>query len=213
MTNFRLHHRAAPRYRAGRVFLAGDAAHIHSPAGAQGMHTGIQDAVNLAWRLAHTLRGQTDPAVLDTYEPERAPVGRMVLRFTDRAFPIATSSNGAVRFARVRAWCPRCFDSSSRRGGLGASHSRRLRSGHPVPLEPVVRRGAAGAAARPEGRRPAARCFHRQRRPRVKPARRDHGAWLASPAVRIDPGVAGRAGRIALGTVRRTGACPPGPPR
>ena len=55
MTNFRLHHRAAAQYRAQRIFLAGDAAHIHSPAGAQGMNTGIQDAVNLAWKLAHTL--------------------------------------------------------------------------------------------------------------------------------------------------------------
>ncbi len=102
MTNFRLHHRAATHYRAGRVFLAGDAAHIHSPAGAQGMNTGIQDAVNLGWKLAHTLRGFADPSVLDTYEPERAPVGRMVLRMTDRAFVIATSTNPLVRFARTR---------------------------------------------------------------------------------------------------------------
>jgi 2-polyprenyl-6-methoxyphenol hydroxylase-like FAD-dependent oxidoreductase len=102
MTNFRLHHRAATAYRAGQVFLAGDAAHIHSPAGAQGMNTGIQDAVNLAWKLAHTLRGLADPAVLDTYQPERAPVGAMVLRFTDRAFTIATSTNPLIRFARTR---------------------------------------------------------------------------------------------------------------
>jgi 2-polyprenyl-6-methoxyphenol hydroxylase-like FAD-dependent oxidoreductase len=102
MTNFRLHHRGATHYRAGRVFLAGDAAHIHSPAGAQGMNTGIQDATNLGWKLAHTLRGLTDPAVLDTYEPERAPVGRTVLRFTDRAFTIATSTNPIVRLARTR---------------------------------------------------------------------------------------------------------------
>ena len=102
MTNFRLHHRAAACYRAGRVFLAGDAAHIHSPAGAQGMNTGIQDAVNLGWKLAATLRGVTGPALLDTYEAERAPIGAMVLRFTDRAFTIATSANPVVRFARTR---------------------------------------------------------------------------------------------------------------
>jgi 2-polyprenyl-6-methoxyphenol hydroxylase-like FAD-dependent oxidoreductase len=102
MTNFRLHHRAAAHYRAGRVFLAGDAAHIHSPAGAQGMNTGIQDAVNLGWKLAATLHGVTDPALLDTYEAERAPIGKMVLRFTDRAFTIATSTNPLVRFARTR---------------------------------------------------------------------------------------------------------------
>ena len=103
MTNFRLHHRAAARYRAGRVFLAGDAAHVHSPAGAQGMNTGIQDAVNLGWKLAQILRGVADPALLDTYEAERAPIGRMVLRFTDRAFTIATSTQPIVRLARTRA--------------------------------------------------------------------------------------------------------------
>jgi 2-polyprenyl-6-methoxyphenol hydroxylase-like FAD-dependent oxidoreductase len=102
MTNFRLHHRAATQYRTGRVFLAGDAAHIHSPAGAQGMNTGIQDAANLAWKLAHTLRGVAHPDVLDTYHPERAPVGATVLRFTDRAFTIATSTNPLIRFARTR---------------------------------------------------------------------------------------------------------------
>jgi 2-polyprenyl-6-methoxyphenol hydroxylase-like FAD-dependent oxidoreductase len=102
MTNFRLHHRAATRYRAGRVFLAGDAAHIHSPAGAQGMNTGIQDAVNLAWKLAHALHGVDDPALLDSYHTERAPVGRMVLRLTDRAFTAATSINPVVRTLRTR---------------------------------------------------------------------------------------------------------------
>ncbi|MEU1838256.1 FAD-dependent monooxygenase [Micromonospora chersina] len=102
MTNFRLHHRAATRYRAGRAFLAGDAAHIHSPAGAQGMNTGIQDAVNLGWKLAQVLRDGADPVLLDTYETERAPVGRMVLRFTDRAFTVATSTNPLIRFARTR---------------------------------------------------------------------------------------------------------------
>ncbi|MGW5668304.1 FAD-dependent monooxygenase [Micromonospora sp. NPDC003776] len=102
MTNFRLHHRAATRYGTGPVFLAGDAAHIHSPAGAQGMNTGIQDAVNLGWKLAQTLRGDADPSLLDSYETERAPVGRLVLRFTDRAFTVATSTNPVVRFVRTR---------------------------------------------------------------------------------------------------------------
>ncbi|MET8312330.1 FAD-dependent monooxygenase, partial [Micromonospora sp. NPDC005173] len=81
---------------------AGDAAHIHSPAGAQGMNTGIQDAANLGWKLAHALRGGATSTLLDTYETERAPVGRMVLRFSDRAFTVATSTNPAVRFARTR---------------------------------------------------------------------------------------------------------------
>jgi 2-polyprenyl-6-methoxyphenol hydroxylase-like FAD-dependent oxidoreductase len=101
MTNFRLHLRAATAYRSGRLFLAGDAAHIHSPAGAQGMNTGIQDAANLAWKLASALRGGPD-ALLDTYESERAPVGRWVLRLSDRAFTAATSTSAPVRFARTR---------------------------------------------------------------------------------------------------------------
>jgi 2-polyprenyl-6-methoxyphenol hydroxylase-like FAD-dependent oxidoreductase len=102
MTNFRLHNRGATHYRSGRIFLAGDAAHIHSPAGAQGMNTGIQDAVNLGWKLALVVAGRTGPALLDTYEQERAPVGRRVLRFTDRAFIAGTSTNALVRFVRVR---------------------------------------------------------------------------------------------------------------
>jgi 2-polyprenyl-6-methoxyphenol hydroxylase-like FAD-dependent oxidoreductase len=102
LTNFRLHHRAATHYRKSRVFVAGDAAHVHSPAGAQGMNTGIQDAVNLGWKLAHILRGVSDPALLDTYEAERAPIGKMVLRFTDRAFTIATSTTPIARLARTR---------------------------------------------------------------------------------------------------------------
>jgi 2-polyprenyl-6-methoxyphenol hydroxylase-like FAD-dependent oxidoreductase len=101
-TDFRVHHRAAVRYRAGSVLLAGDAAHVHSPAGAQGMNTGIQDAHNLAWKLAHTVRGVAGPALLDTYETELAPIGARVLRFTDRAFTVATSTGPMVRFARSR---------------------------------------------------------------------------------------------------------------
>lgn len=102
MTDFRLHNRGAAQYRAGRVFLAGDAAHIHSPAGAQGMNTGIQDAVNLGWKLAWVSIGAAIPALLDTYETERAPVGRTVLRFTDRAFSIGTTTSPVLRAVRTR---------------------------------------------------------------------------------------------------------------
>jgi 2-polyprenyl-6-methoxyphenol hydroxylase-like FAD-dependent oxidoreductase len=82
---FRIHHRHVERLREGRVFLAGDAAHIHSPTGGQGMNTGIQDAVNLAWKLALTARGRGRPALLDSYEPERLPVIRALIAQTDRA--------------------------------------------------------------------------------------------------------------------------------
>ena len=102
LTYFRLHHRHAARYRAGRIFLAGDAAHVHSPAGAQGMNTGIQEAWNLGWKLALVARGIADEALLDTYEIERQPIGRFVLRFTDRAARIATSESRVLRLLRTR---------------------------------------------------------------------------------------------------------------
>jgi hypothetical protein len=66
------------------------------------MNTGIQDAVNLAWKLAHTLHGTAGAGLLDTYDEERAPVGASVLEFTDRAFTVATSTNPLIRFARTR---------------------------------------------------------------------------------------------------------------
>jgi 2-polyprenyl-6-methoxyphenol hydroxylase-like FAD-dependent oxidoreductase len=100
-TAFRIHHRHAGRYRTGRVFLAGDAVHIHSPAGAQGMNTGIQDAVNLGWKLALVTRGTAPPELLDSYDAERRPVGAFVLRFTDRAFTAVTSPHPLLRAART----------------------------------------------------------------------------------------------------------------
>jgi 2-polyprenyl-6-methoxyphenol hydroxylase-like FAD-dependent oxidoreductase len=86
LTRFRLHHRQAARYRDGNVFLAGDAAHIHSPVGAQGMNTGIQDSWNLGWKLAMVSRGVANEDMLESYNAERWPVGRTLLRATDRIF-------------------------------------------------------------------------------------------------------------------------------
>jgi 2-polyprenyl-6-methoxyphenol hydroxylase-like FAD-dependent oxidoreductase len=102
LTHFRLHHRQAARYRSGRVLVAGDAAHVHSPAGAQGMNTGIQDAWNLGWKLALVARGVADGALLDSYESERLPVGRLVLRFTDRASSVVTTDRAVVRLMRTQ---------------------------------------------------------------------------------------------------------------
>jgi len=119
-TYFHIHHRHATRYRSGRVFLAGDAAHVHSPAGAQGMNTGIQDAWNLGWKLALVARGHANPGLLDTYETERQPVGTNVLRLTDRAFTIATSTNRAIRLARTHL-APRLL-----RLALGSRRARAL---------------------------------------------------------------------------------------
>ncbi|WP_448073719.1 FAD-dependent monooxygenase [Georgenia yuyongxinii] len=129
-TDFRLHVRGAARYRAGRVFLAGDAAHIHSPAGAQGMNTGIQDAANLGWKLALVAAGVSPPALLDTYQAERAPVGRQVLRMTDRAFRAATSTRPAVRMMRTRL-APVLIPVAVRAGGpMGVRTIAQLRIGY-----------------------------------------------------------------------------------
>jgi 2-polyprenyl-6-methoxyphenol hydroxylase-like FAD-dependent oxidoreductase len=95
-TRYRIHHRGVNKYREGRAFVAGDAAHIHSPAGGQGMNTGLQDAANLAWKLAAVLKGGAPEALLDTYHSERWPVGQKVLEFTDRVFSTMTSQSGWV---------------------------------------------------------------------------------------------------------------------
>lgn len=81
-TVFQIWRRLASCYRAGRVFLAGDAAHVHSPAGGQGMNVCIQDACNLGWRLADVVKGTADDDVLDLYEQERRPVAQQVLEGT-----------------------------------------------------------------------------------------------------------------------------------
>jgi 2-polyprenyl-6-methoxyphenol hydroxylase-like FAD-dependent oxidoreductase len=83
---YRVHHRVAERFRVDRAFLLGDAAHIHSPAGGQGMNTGIGDAVNLGWKLADTIRGRLAASMLDTYESERIRFARILVSTTDRAF-------------------------------------------------------------------------------------------------------------------------------
>lgn len=93
LEDFHLHHRGVPRYQVDRVFLAGDAAHIHSPAGGQGMNTGIQDAFNLAWKLALKLQKPGFEKILESYSPERHPVGERVLKTTDRFFRMVVSAS------------------------------------------------------------------------------------------------------------------------
>jgi 2-polyprenyl-6-methoxyphenol hydroxylase-like FAD-dependent oxidoreductase len=104
ITRFRLHHRQTSHYRAGPMFLAGDAAHIHSPVGAQGMNTGIQDAWNLGWKIAFVVRGIARADLLDSYEAERWPIGRFLLRVTDRVFTVVTR---AVSGGSAMAWTRR----------------------------------------------------------------------------------------------------------
>lgn len=100
-STYRIHHRAAERFREGRCFLLGDAAHIHSPAGAQGMNTGLQDAYNLAWKLALVVAGKADATLLDTYAAERMPVARRLLETTDRAFQFIVADNWLAALLRT----------------------------------------------------------------------------------------------------------------
>ncbi|PPJ01761.1 pentachlorophenol monooxygenase [Nocardia nova] len=101
-SRFRVHHRVADRYRAGRILLAGDAAHVHSPAGGQGMNTGIQDATLLGTLLARVLRGEPD-TLLDEYERTRRPVALDVVAFTDRMTRMATLRPRPARLLRNTA--------------------------------------------------------------------------------------------------------------
>jgi 2-polyprenyl-6-methoxyphenol hydroxylase-like FAD-dependent oxidoreductase len=101
-STYHVHHRVAGQFRHGLAFLLGDAAHIHSPVGGQGMNTGIGDAVNLAWKLAAVLRGRADASILDTYETERIAFARRLVATTDQAFTAVTSSGAIARFVRLR---------------------------------------------------------------------------------------------------------------
>jgi 2-polyprenyl-6-methoxyphenol hydroxylase-like FAD-dependent oxidoreductase len=102
LTGFRIHRRAASAHRVGRAFLAGDAAHIHSPVGAQGMNTGLQDAYNLGWKLALVQQGRGRPALLDSYHAERHPIAAATVQGTDLATQMVTLRNPVARWARDR---------------------------------------------------------------------------------------------------------------
>ena len=101
-STYRVHHRVADRFRAGRAFLLGDAAHIHSPVGAQGMNTSIGDAVNLAWKLAAALRHKANPSILDSYERERIAFARRLVATTDQVFTGVTRAGLIARVIRLR---------------------------------------------------------------------------------------------------------------
>jgi 2-polyprenyl-6-methoxyphenol hydroxylase-like FAD-dependent oxidoreductase len=100
-STYQVHHRVADRFAEGRAFLLGDAAHIHSPVGGQGMNTGIGDAANLAWKLAAVLQGRADASLLESYEPERIAFARRLVATTDQAFTGVTSSGPIARRIRL----------------------------------------------------------------------------------------------------------------
>lgn len=99
-STYKVHSRRVNKFSVGRCFLAGDAAHIHSPAGAQGMNTGIQDGYNLAWKLALVLRGEASPRILDTYNEERVEVAERLLETTDRMFDLLVNPDWLLSFVR-----------------------------------------------------------------------------------------------------------------
>ncbi|MGX7873469.1 FAD-dependent oxidoreductase [Mesorhizobium sp. ORM6] len=101
-STYRVHHRVTEHFRKGRIFLLGDAAHIHSPAGGQGMNTGIGDAINLAWKLKAVLADQASDALLDTYETERRAFALKLVATTDKGFTLATAAGWAADFIRTR---------------------------------------------------------------------------------------------------------------
>ena len=99
-STYRVHHRVADSFRRGRAFILGDAAHVHSPVGAQGMNTGIGDAINLAWKLAAVINGEATPQLLDSYQPERIRFARRLVSTTDRAFTFVTKRGGFASLVR-----------------------------------------------------------------------------------------------------------------
>lgn len=101
-STYRIHHRGAVRFRDRRCFLLGDAAHIHSPVGAQGMNTGLQDSYNLGWKLALVVQNQAKAELLDSYEQERLPVAQALLNGTDRAFRLVVSDSWVAGLLRTK---------------------------------------------------------------------------------------------------------------
>src|SRR6185503_377511 len=101
-STYRIQHRCAERFRDRRCFLLGDAAHVHSPMGGQGMNTGLQDAYNLGWKLALVVGGRADEALLDSYAAERMPVAHRLLETTDRAFKLIVSKSWLAGLFRTR---------------------------------------------------------------------------------------------------------------
>lgn len=101
-STYRVHHRVADRFRVGRCFIAGDAGHVHSPVGGQGMNTGLGDVMNLGWKLGHVVAGKAEPGLLDTYEPERIAFARSLIASTDAAFQKMVADGWLARQLRLR---------------------------------------------------------------------------------------------------------------
>lgn len=157
-TQYNLHHRSVNAFSRDHIFLAGDAAHIHSPAGGQGMNTGLQDATNLAWKMAGLIKGIYQPKILKTYNRERLPIARQLVKTTDRLFSLLTST-GAITSTLRNLFLPailRFIGSSSQNTAvifarisqtnigyrhsdlsLHLSHKTKIKAGDRLPYLPV----------------------------------------------------------------------------
>ncbi|MEA2796564.1 MAG: hypothetical protein QOI87_3944 [Bradyrhizobium sp.] len=155
-STYHVHHRVTEHFRKGRAFLLGDAAHIHSPAGGQGMNTGIGDAINLAWKLAEVLARRAGDNLLDSYEAERIGFARRLVATTDRAFSFVTAEGRladivrtrvapvlfpmALAFAPVRQFMFRTISQITlnyRRGPLSRGMAGKVHGGDRLPWAPV----------------------------------------------------------------------------
>ena len=155
-STYHVHHRVTEHFRKGRAFLLGDAAHIHSPAGGQGMNTGIGDAINLAWKWAAVLGGRAPDTLLDSYEPERIAFARRLVSTTDRVFTLATAEGriadlirtrllpvlipAAAKFEALREWMFRTVSQVTinyRHSPLSAGSAGDLHGGDRLPWVPV----------------------------------------------------------------------------
>ena len=155
-STYHVHHRVTERFRKGRAFLLGDAAHIHSPAGGQGMNTGIGDAINLAWKWAAVLGGHASETLLDSYEPERIAFARRLVNTTDRVFTLATAEGriadlirtrlvpvlfpAAAKFEALREWMFRTVSQVTinyRHSPLSAGSAGDLHGGDRLPWVPI----------------------------------------------------------------------------
>ncbi len=164
LSGFRINARKVASYRAGRAFFTGDAAHVHSPAGGEGMNTGMQDAFNLAWKLAMTIHGTGGAALLDTYSPERSGVGDEVLKNTSRLTTIGTLRNPLAeelrnivgRFALGLTPVQHALVNNMTQVSVGYAHSpmngAAHGSFHPAPghrMAPIVGGPSFGAGSEP----------------------------------------------------------------
>ena len=151
-STYRVHHRVTDSFRKGRAFLLGDAAHIHTPVGGQGMNTGIGDAINLAWKLKAVLAGLANEQLLNTYEPERRAFALRLVKTTDKAFKFAAAQGPVaeivrtrlaplvlpqiVKFESVREYIFRVLSQITlnyRDGGLGEGHAGSVHGGERLP--------------------------------------------------------------------------------